>query len=156
MGCPISAELCTYTPPPLVRFCPIWIDPPPNPPKIGHHLCTFPMYATIYRLWCFEKSQTVQDQRDHHISNVFEISTFLLDYSCSFWKQWKQTNNWRTYSIHLLQFSNRSIWSTRLSWNTDNSKLCVDWSFLLYKCWAFYCCSGTLISLISVEVGINV
>ena len=37
MGCPIFAKLPT----PLVRFCPIVLDPP-SPPKIGHHLCTFP------------------------------------------------------------------------------------------------------------------
>ena len=37
MGCPIFAELPT----PLVRFCPILLDPP-TPPKIGHHLCMFP------------------------------------------------------------------------------------------------------------------
>ena len=27
--------------PPLSDFVPIWLDPP-SPPKIGHHLCTFP------------------------------------------------------------------------------------------------------------------
>ena len=32
--------LLTYLPP-LVPFCPILLDPP-TPPKIGHHLCTFP------------------------------------------------------------------------------------------------------------------
>ena len=37
MECPIFAKLPT----PLVLFCPILLDPP-TPPKIGHHLCTFP------------------------------------------------------------------------------------------------------------------
>ena len=32
-------------PTPYVLFCPILLDPP-SPPKIGHHLCTFP-YLTI-------------------------------------------------------------------------------------------------------------
>ena len=37
MGCPIFSKLPT----PLVRFCPVLLDPP-IPPKIGHHLCMFP------------------------------------------------------------------------------------------------------------------
>ena len=37
IGRPIFALLPT----PLVRFCPNLLDPP-SPPKIGHHLCTFP------------------------------------------------------------------------------------------------------------------
>ena len=46
MGCPIFAKLPT----PLVLFCPILLDPPLTPPKIGHHLCMFPYLTTSCEL----------------------------------------------------------------------------------------------------------
>ena len=43
IGHPIFDELPT----PHVLFCPILLDPP-SPPKIGHHLCMFPKYSTMF------------------------------------------------------------------------------------------------------------
>ena len=57
IGRPIFALLPT----PLVRFCPIlshfaW---PPSPPKIGHHLCTFPKYYRCLLRFEFHTQQQI-------------------------------------------------------------------------------------------------
>ena len=46
IGRPIFDKLPT----PHVLFCPILLDPP-SPPKIGHHLCMFPKYIQLSKLW---------------------------------------------------------------------------------------------------------
>ena len=71
IGCPIF----TLLPTPLVRLCPICLTPP-SPPKIGHHLCTFPY---CLRAWCsFKTKYNSKVKKVFRYSSLFQFISVLI------------------------------------------------------------------------------